>query len=355
VDLGPRGAGRTALPSGRLARSTRYMTTTGRSRYPALHAAVARAMLAPSVHNTQPWRFVLSSGGLDCRVDPSRQLAVLDPTARQLYLSAGSALFNARVSLASSGCPNTVHRFPNPAHPDLVARIEVGGDAEIDPALAALDAVVELRQTNRRRYSEDAVPAELVATLVRAATAEGALLHPVAKADDRQTLARLSQKADAEQIASPAYRAELRAWTSNDPSRLDGVRAAAVPHVDGSSGDDVPIRDFDSQGAGWLPGDTHSSANQCLLILGTHTDTPQAWLQAGEALERVWLEITRAGFVASLFSQVIEVAAVRVQLRDQLRLGMLPHLVMRVGRAPVTAASMRRHVSDVLDDRTRIG
>jgi hypothetical protein len=168
-------------------------------------------------------------------------------------------------------------------------------------------------------------------------------------------LARLSQKADAEQIASPAYRAELRAWTSNDPSRLDGVRAAAVPHVDGTSGDDVPIRDFDSQGAGWLPGDTHSSVSQCLLVLGTDADTPQAWLRAGEALERVWLEITRAGFVASLFSQVIEVAAIRVQLRDQLRLGMLPHLVIRVGRAPVTAASMRRHVSDVLDDRTRIG
>ena len=241
-------------------------------------------MLAPSVHNTQPWRFVITSGGLDFRVDHSRQLAVLDPTARQLYLSAGSALFNARASLAASGCPSTVRRFPNPEHPDLVARIEVGGDAEIDPMLAALDAVVELRQTNRRRFAEDTVPAELVATLVRAAQAEGALLHPVVKVDDRQTLARLSQKADAEQMASPAYRAELRAWTSNDPARLDGVRAAAVPHVDGSADDDVPIRDFDSQGAGWLPGETHSSASQCLLVLGTDADTPEAWLRAGRPL-----------------------------------------------------------------------
>jgi hypothetical protein len=331
------------------------MTTTSTSRYPALQAAVARAMLAPSVHNTQPWRFVLTSGGLDCRVDHSRQLAVLDPTGRQLHLSAGSALFNARVSLAASGCPSRVERFPHPGHADLVARIEVGGDGQIDSELAALDAVVELRQTNRRRFAEDPVPADLVATLVRAAAAEGAQLHPVVTADDRQTLARLSQKADGEQIADPAYRAELRAWTSNDPTRLDGVRAAAVPHVDGTSGDDVPMRDFDSQGAGWLPGETHSSASQCLLVLGTGADTPQAWLQAGEALERVWLEITRAGFVASLFTQVIEVAALRVQLRDQLRLGMHPHLVIRVGRAPVTAASMRRHVSDILDDQTHLG
>jgi hypothetical protein len=312
-------------------------------------------MLAPSVHNTQPWRFVLTSGGLDCRVDQSRQLAVLDPTARQLYLSAGTALFNARVSLAASGCPSTVQRFPHPGQSDLVARVEVGGDTAIDPALAPLNAVVELRQTNRRRFAEDPVPVDLVATLVRAAAAEGALLHPVVKRADRDTLARLSQKADAEQIASPAYRAELRTWTSNDPTRLDGVRAAAVPHVDGTAGDDVPIRDFDSQGAGWLPADTRSTANQCLLVLGTEADTPPAWLRAGEALERVWLEITRAGFVASLFTQVIEVAALRVQLRDQLHLGMYPHLVIRVGRAPVTAATMRRRVSDVLEDRTHLG
>jgi hypothetical protein len=35
-----------------------------------------------------------------------------------------------------------------------------------------------------------------------------------------------------------------------------------------------------------------------------------------------------------------------------LHLGVKPHVVLRVGRAPVTAASMRRQVDEVLDDRT---
>lgn len=342
-----------ALLSTGLAWCDRSMATNGMSRDAALHAAVGRAMLAPSVHNTQPWRFVLGADSLEIRCDRSRQLAVLDPTGRQLHLSAGCALLNARVSLAASGHKSTVHRCPDPHHPELVARIEIGVGDAASPELAALDPVVDLRQTNRRRFATDPVPDDLVATLVDAAAAEGAMLHPVVDPDDRQTLARLSQKADVAQITSPAYRAELREWTSNDPTRGDGVRAAAVPHIDGSAGDDVPIRDFDSQGAGWLPGETRSSASQCLLVLGTDSETPQAWVRAGEALERVWLEITRAGFVASLFTQVIEVAALRVQLRDELHLGMHPHLVMRVGRAPVTAASMRRHLSDMLDDRTR--
>jgi hypothetical protein len=174
-------------------------------------------------------------------------------------------------------------------------------------------------------------------------------LHPVVKPDDRMALARLSQKADTEQITDPAYRAELRAWTNDDPARRDGVRAAVVPHVDGTAGDEIPIRDFDTQGVGWLPAETHSSAGQCLLILGTTGDNPESWVRAGEALERVWLEVTRAGFVASLFTQVIEIGGLRAELSDELRLGMRPHVVLRVGRAPVTPASMRRHLTDVLE------
>jgi hypothetical protein len=192
----------------------------------------------------------------------------------------------------------------------------------------------------------------VVNTLVSAAEREGAILDPVDLEDDRMALARLVQRADSLEISDAAYRAELRAWTTTDPDRRDGVRALVVPHVDGTAGDDIPIRDFDSQGKGGLPAETRSGRDQCLLILGTTSDRPEAWLRAGEALERVWLEATRAGYVASLFSQPVEVAMIRAQLRSDLRLSMQPHMVIRVGRAPVTPASRRRHVADVLDDRT---
>jgi hypothetical protein len=328
------------------------MSENPQSRHAALRAAAHQAVLAPSVHNTQPWRFVLESSGLAIYADASRQLTVLDPTGRQLHLSVGCALLNARVSLAAAGYGSRVARLPDADRPSLVARIDLDDTVPIDPALAALSHVIDLRQSNRRRFATDAVPPELVETLVSAATAEGAVLHPVVEPDDRQALARISQKADKLQITNPAYRAELRAWTTNDPARRDGVRAAAVPHVDDTAGDEVPIRDFDSQGAGWLPAETQSSAQQCLVVLGTNLDSARSWVHGGEALERVWLEVTRAGFVASLFTQVVELAALRVQLRDELRLGMQPDVVMRIGRAPVTAASMRRHLDDVLEDRT---
>lgn len=63
--------------------------------------AVERASLAPSVHNTQPWHFVVRPDVLELHDESDRQLRALDPTGRQLVISCGCALFNARVALAA--------------------------------------------------------------------------------------------------------------------------------------------------------------------------------------------------------------------------------------------------------------
>jgi len=316
----------------------------------ALRRAAIAATRAPSVHNTQPWHFTLTGSTLLVRADADRRLLVLDPRGRQLTLSCGCAVFNARVALAAAGYASTVVRFPDPLDPTVLARIAVDETAEPDPALAALAPSIELRQTNRRAFAPDAVPAEFVALLVDAARREGGLLEPIERPQDRHAIARLSQLADRQEISDPAYRAELRAWTSADPSRTDGVHASTVPHVDAGAEDDLPIRDFDTHGAGALPTRTHSSAEACLLLLGAREDDPESWLRAGEALERVWLEVTRHGYAASPFTQVIEVPQTNALLRSELQLVMHPHLLLRVGRAPRTPETRRRRLVDVLTE-----
>lgn len=316
----------------------------------ALRAVAQRARLAPSVHNTQPWRFEIAPGTFTLRVDRTRQLRVLDPTGRQMIISAGCALFNARVGVAAAGMRATVVRFPEGETSDVVAimRVEPGPADPAEAAIADLDAVISVRETNRRSFADDPVPEDLLDTLDRAAEAEGSYLVRVLSDDDRLTVARLSQHADMVQYQDAAYRAELRAWTTDDPNRLDGVPARAVPHVDAGSGDEIPIRDFDSSGAGRLPTDTHSTRNQCLLLLGTDGDDAQAWLRAGEALERMQLEIVRHGFAVSPLTQVVEVPSARAELRSQLRLTINPHVLLRVGHAAATAGSSRRHLADLL-------
>jgi hypothetical protein len=315
-----------------------------------LRRAAVRATLAPSVHNTQPWRLVISNGALEIHADWTRKLRVLDPTGRQLLTSCGCALFNARVALAAAGYEAIVERSPDPTETGAVALVRLPNQPVGWLPLRRLDAVIELRQSNRRRFADEPVPRDLVETLVAAAAAEDAQLIEITKPEHRSATARLSQEADREENADPGYRAELRAWTSADPSRRDGVPATAVPHADAGSGDDIPIRDFDTHGLGWLPTKTASSMNQCLLLLGTVQDQPAAWLRAGEALERVLLEATLRGYVASLFTQVIEVPPTRQLLRRELSVAVNPHVLLRVGRAPTTPASRRRRLADVLSE-----
>lgn len=315
----------------------------------AIRRAAVRATLAPSVHNTQPWRLVVHPNGLDVYADWNRRLAVLDPVGRQLMVSCGCAVFNARAAIASTGYQAVVERFPDPAQSELVARLSLTARpaAGRDP-IAVLDSVIELRHTNRRRFAEDPVPPDVIDLLINAAATEGAKLMSITRPEHRQATARLSQQADRLENADPAYRAELRSWTTGDPHRLDGVPAMAVPHVDAGANDDLPIRDFDTHGVGWLPVETHSSVDQCLLLLGTQQDTPAAWLRAGEALERVLLEITRLGYAASPMTQVVEMASTNALLRHELQLTMYPHVLLRVGRAPATPATRRRRLVDVL-------
>ena len=317
----------------------------------ALRRAAVRATYAPSVHNTQPWRMHLTEGRLDIYADLSRQLSVLDPTCRQLYLSCGCALMNARVSIAGSGGSARVNRLPKALPSTLVASVSPS-DEPADLALAALDPVIELRQTNRREFADDRVPESVLAALEAAAAAEDALLYLIEDQQAKVVVAMLSQRADAIENLNPAYRAELRAWTTEDPDRGDGVPSLAVPRVNGAAEDDIPIRDFDPRGSGGLPARTRSSIKQTLALLCTEGDGPADWLRAGEALERVLLEITRRELAASLLTQITEVPATRAELRRELKLTGYPHLLIRIGRAPATPAARRRRLVDVLTEES---
>lgn len=62
-----------------------------------LHEAIAYAVLAPSSHNTQPWRFQIEGDALLLFADRSRAMPVVDPQHRELIMSCGAALFNTAI------------------------------------------------------------------------------------------------------------------------------------------------------------------------------------------------------------------------------------------------------------------
>lgn len=323
----------------------------------ALRRAASRARLAPSIHNTQPWRMRLEGDALVLELDPDRTLAVVDPHLRQAWISCGCALFNARASLSGEDRGFRVLRFPEGEDSRVFARLELTDEPTPDSidipgreALRELDPAIPLRRTNRTRYADDEVSPGFLSRLAAAALMEDGILTAVVREDQRDAVAALARRADAALYADPHYRAELREWTTDNPYRRDGVQSSVVPRVDGTTSDEIPLRDFDTFGHGRLPADAHSTRRQTLLVLGTAGDTRYDWLRAGEALERVFLEITRFGYVSSPLMQALEVPATRCELRRALGMTYHPQFLFRVGRSAPTPPTPRLHLEDVLTD-----
>ena len=72
----------------------------------AWYASMAR--LAPSKHNTQPWRFAIVEEGVEIYADYTRRLPHVDPDHRELLMSVGAAIMNLRVAAAHFGFESTI-------------------------------------------------------------------------------------------------------------------------------------------------------------------------------------------------------------------------------------------------------
>lgn len=294
----------------------------------AVRFALALACRAPSVHNSQPWRWELTDHAVHLYADPSRLLTALDPTGREMVTSCGAALHHAQVAFAADGWHTTIHRLPNPADPDHLASLEFNHLAASDPNIITLASVAADRRTDRRPFLPDPVPDDILNALCHTAGLQGATLTIVREYDRRRELEIAIDHAGRELRKSPEYQQELTLWTRRHASD-EGVPAHNIPeqHTRGISGRDfgtgelaIPILD---DGA-------------ALGILTTPGDTAVQWISAGEALSAVLLTATQEGLATCPLSQISEVDVARDQVRERV-VGTteVPQLAVRVGW-PVT-------------------
>ena len=89
---------------------------------------IATAARAPSVHNTQPWRFKVSQDAIELYADPRRKLRI-DTVGREMLISCGAALFGLRLAIRSLGYLPVTELLPDPARLRLLARVRLGAAA----------------------------------------------------------------------------------------------------------------------------------------------------------------------------------------------------------------------------------
>jgi nitroreductase len=314
-----------------------------------LDSAVRAAIRAPSMHNSQPWRFRLRDGGIEVRLDRGRPLPVaghghLGDWAA--HLACGAAVFNLRLALAAKGMPARVRLCPDPDDADVVARLEPGGPATPSPAELDLLAAVPHRHSSRLPFFPQAVPGDVRWRLVQAARAEGAWLELVVGTAAVQALGQLAHSANRVLERDPGYRDEIALWTRGGPA-ADGVPARAGGPV-AEPQDLLPQRPFGDRAR--APG-RDFEPEPLVAVLGSAGETAVDRITAGQALQRVLLTATDARLAASMLSQPIEVPAARERLRIALGRFGIPQMVMRIGYGQPGWPTPRRDLPDVIDDR----
>ncbi len=291
----------------------------------ALAVAARLAGYAPSVHNTQPWRWRIAGDAMGLHADFGRQLVASDPRGRLLAISCGAALFEARTALAAAGWRVTVERTNGDRHGDLLARIVITGRTKPTREAADLIRLVEKRHTDRRPVADRTVTAEALASLRTVVEAEGASLH-ILRPDDVVELAVTAERAQTLEMSDPYLREEIAYWAGGAPEGL-GIPDSA--RLNRPAETTVPGRDFGSPGS--LPVSAGSDKAAVYAILFADADAPPAWLRAGEALCAAWLRATGLGLTLLPFSAAIEVEPTRQVLRRLLSGLGEPMLVLRLG------------------------
>lgn len=319
----------------------------------AVTAAATLAIRAPSIHNTQPWRWELRGGVLAPMADRSRQLAVSDPDGHSLLISCGAAVALTEIGLRAQGWTVEVSLLPAPTDPDLLAEFRgrsrgAPGQLDVDRARAG-----ELRRSERRPFTSGQLSEEQIDGLRRVGAATGVFTHFPVRAEENLNLAVAVTHADRFERHDADYLAEMARWVHPGNGRADGVPATVIPHVPEADPrhTNVPLRNFEVgvPGAQLIKPDIDEQP--LLGVVFTDEDRPADRLRAGEAMMRVMIEAEMAGLSTCSLSQAVDMMAFRVRLRALMGWTQYPQMMLRLGKPPggtPAPLTRRRALSDVL-------
>ena len=312
-----------------------------------LRRIIESAAAAPSIHNTQPWRFtVVADDLLEVHADPDRALWVADPHARALYLSCGAALFNIKTAIRMTGFNPLVWPLPHPEFaPMVLAAVQAEPGRPPSFGERELYEAIWQRHTNRGPFTNEPIAESMRVTLEQAAGFEFATLRMLTDRDAARVLD-LSARASEELADDVDHRIELQQWVATD-RRDDGIPAEALPSRPAS--EPSPVRGDLSSAAPAVrrPEDSYERYPQ-LAVLSTAQDEPADWLRAGQALQRVLLAATAHGLSASFLYQSIELRDMRGESASPWPWPENPQIVIRLGYGRQQAAAPRRPLDDVL-------
>jgi hypothetical protein len=296
-----------------------------------IDAAVQLACRAPSLYNSQPWRWVADYDGLHLFADPSHKMRSADQSGREAYISCGAVLHHLRVAMVGAGWTAHMERFPNPNDLRHVASIDFTPlDFVTDGDRDRADAI--LRRTTDRLPFAAPTNWESFETELRNVVDDDVVRLDVLSDEVRPELAAASRLSAALRSYDTDYHAELGWWTGGSDAHQGIPRDSLVSATEAERvdvGRQFPVGPAHERRSGI------TRDRSTILVLSTEADSRGDAVRCGEMLSVVLLECTLAGMATCTLSHITESAGGRGVIAALTASTAFPQLLVRVGMTPV--------------------
>lgn len=315
-----------------------------------IRSAVELACRAPSLHNSQPWHWVVDDLSVNLFLDKDRVMYSTDHSGREALLGCGAVLDHFRVAMAAAGWKTNVDRYPNPNRSLHLASVDFSPmDYVTDGHRRRADAIL-LRRTDRLPYAEPPDWPTVETTLRHAVTSRAVRLDVVAD-ELRRELAEASALTETLRLYDSSYHSELDWWTGSFETS-QGIPGSSLASAGEAERVDI-ARDFPRYRQGQDRraglGQDHSK----VLVLSTYDNERLSVLECGEMLSAVLLDATMAGLATCTLTHITELQASRDVVANLIGQSTTPQLLIRAGVAPeieeLPPPTPRRPVDEVLD------
>lgn len=304
------------------------------------------ATLAANGHNTQPWKFAIKQDAIEIHPDYSRELAIVDPNHRELWISLGCALENLLVAARASGFATEV------SYPDATDFINVRLTADTPQSSPLFDAI-PVRQNTRSAYDGRLIKNADLDQMQALPLEAGVGLYFATNPSAMDTFLEYINLGNQSQYAAPAFVDELIDWLRFNKkealSSLDGLYSVCsgnpeIPRFLGQMfvAGTKPQQQADADAAKFRTSPT-------AVVIASESDDKASWVRTGQVYERLALTTTSLNIKSAFLNQPIEVTELRSQFQSAAGLGdSLPQLLVRFGYADSMPRSLRRPVDAVL-------
>lgn len=307
-----------------------------------LRFLIQYAILAPSSHNTEPWKFRVQDNRIELLLDFSRWLKVADDDQRELHISVGCALENLLVAAEHFGLGHETAFLPDTDDPSLAATVQFREEERISSHRPdVLFDMISVRHTNHQPYENRAISDNVLQQLRAACVEEGIVLHLIADSQIKQQVDDLVVRGDAIEFADPEFREELAHWIGQGVFGtgwlMSKIGKLAVSYID----------------LGKSQGQKDSDILMSSPIFGlicSEQDDRRSQLQVGQVFQRLSLLAASYGIWCQPISQIVQVPELKAELATLIRgKALIPQHPFRMGYAPAEVQhTPRRPLDEVL-------